>query len=130
MANDFVATLFQFQGNNPDLGTSGIPDNCSFDAPIAQTIALLEVFFPDQGEFPAAGVQTEAVDWVASNDAGLIVAEDGDSLLDRFVMFVFYQSTVGDNWVDNSNWLSVMSVCDWTGITCRAQRISYILFSE
>ena len=44
-------------------------------------------------------------------------------------LIALYNSTAGENWIDNSNWLTInesISVCDWFGITCDEGHVSDI----
>jgi hypothetical protein len=36
----------------------------------------------------------------------------------RDCLVTFYTQTNGDNWFDNTNWLSNKSYCDWYGVVC------------
>ena len=40
--------------------------------------------------------------------------------LDREVLEIFYRSTGGDNWDDNTNWLSARPIGEWHGVTVDA----------
>lgn len=38
-------------------------------------------------------------------------------------LVALYDSTNGDNWTDNSNWLVTPTLCDWFGVSCTAGHI-------
>jgi len=40
------------------------------------------------------------------------------ALSERNVLVTLYQETDGENWANNTNWLSDRPICDWYGITC------------
>ena len=50
---------------------------------------------------------------------------------DRAALVEFYNATVGDNWTDNTNWLSDLPLGDWYGITTNANgRVTAIELSN
>ena len=46
--------------------------------------------------------------------AGKAIADDVAS--DRAALEVFYKATGGDNWKDNTNWLSENALASWHGV--------------
>ena len=49
---------------------------------------------------------------------------------DRAALVAFYNATDGDNWTNNTNWLSVQPIGDWHGITTNADgRVAAIVLS-
>jgi Leucine-rich repeat (LRR) protein len=62
-------------------------------------------------------VQYAAMNWLANEDAynATFPLDDHDSrvLVERYVMAVFYFSTVGESWKDQFNYFAPVSVCDW-----------------
>jgi hypothetical protein len=38
--------------------------------------------------------------------------------LERFVVALLYFSTKGETWDDSSKFLSAMSICGWSGVSC------------
>jgi len=82
--------------------------------------------------------QTLALNWLTKEDAGsnLTTSSTAD-LLQRYAMAVFYFAMDGDNWNQNTTFLSEASVCDWgssygDGVTCNGagQVISFRLFDR
>lgn len=45
-------------------------------------------------------------------------APDSPWLIPRFALAAFYYATGGEQWITQSNWLTISSVCDWHGIYC------------
>jgi hypothetical protein len=62
--------------------------------------------------------QTQAIRWLAFEDAGALV--DESQVLQRYALVVLYYATGGvDLWDSNGEWLqSGISECDWKGVTC------------
>jgi hypothetical protein len=46
------------------------------------------------------------------------IAESESKLLERYIAALFYFATDGDNWEDQTKWLSKDSTCDWYGVFC------------
>ena len=61
---------------------------------------------------------------VSPPQAGKAIA--GDVASDRAVLEVFYKATGGDNWKDNTNWLSEKSLTAWHGVNTTAGRVKSI----
>lgn len=49
---------------------------------------------------------------------------------DSLALVEFYNSTQGDQWTDNSNWLSAAPISEWKGITLKNNRVSQITFYQ
>ena len=61
---------------------------------------------------------------VSPPQAGKAIADDVAS--DRAVLEAFYKATDGDNWKDNTNWLSEKPLASWHGIYTTAGRVKSI----
>ena len=59
------------------------------------------------------GLAVAATFWVA--DATDAVAQD-DVASDRAALEAIYRATDGDNWSDNTNWLTAAPLGDWFGV--------------
>ena len=53
-----------------------------------------------------------------------------DPPTDKDVLIAFYCATNGDNWKDNSNWLSSMPLRQWSGVTASGSRVTKLLIYE
>ena len=62
---------------------------------------------------------------------GLDFCGDGKSLIppgsDTEALVALYNATDGENWPDNTNWMSSESVCKWYGVSCRGSRTGRVL---
>jgi len=47
-------------------------------------------------------------------------------LTDREILEIFYQATGGDDWTDNTNWLTDTDLDEWYGVTVRSGRVRYL----
>jgi len=68
--------------------------------------------------------QVEALKWITNLDPLPNVC-DGQTfeVSQMYVLAVFYYSTSGDDWNDNSMWVEQnQNVCDWYGIECNSNR--------
>lgn len=65
----------------------------------------------------SATPQGKAFDWIASLDEMHLCPGD-DRLIQRYTAAVLYFSTRGEDWNDNTSWLSANSECEWAGLTC------------
>ena len=61
--------------------------------------------------------QGKAFDWIVSIDKMQLCPGD-DRVIQRYAAAVLYFSTGGENWNDNTLWLSTESECEWAGLTC------------
>ena len=61
--------------------------------------------------------QGKAFDWIVSIDKMQLCPGD-DRVIQRYAAAVLYFSTGGENWNDNTLWLSTESECEWSGLTC------------
>lgn len=61
--------------------------------------------------------QGKAFDWIVSLDEMNLCPGD-DRLTQRYAAVVLYFSTRGEDWNDNTAWLSANSECEWAGLTC------------
>lgn len=90
---------------------------------MAKAMTMLSPYIPD---VPRTAIQRQALDWLIQNDDGLINSTDEEQqddnnnnnsashrLLDRYVLAILYYSTHGEEWEDNTFWLSEVSVCTW-----------------
>lgn len=73
--------------------------------------------------FPLLTLSTKAIFLNSTGTQGVTQAEY-DALV------AFYNSTNGDNWTNNSNWLSAEDVTDWFGVTVVGGHISEIVFEQ
>jgi hypothetical protein len=123
--------------------------------PTAAPVPRLEVFRSDllnhnvssRHELYQSGtVQNDALNWLANNDKFLNASSSVESIIDRYVLGVFYYADGGSQWNKPSNFLTNKSVCAWhsstvangTGVFCTtskngslgnyATRLPYSLF--
>ncbi len=47
-------------------------------------------------------------------------------LTDREILEIFYEATGGDDWDDNTNWLTDADLDEWHGVTVRSGRVRYL----
>jgi len=70
--------------------------------------------------------QVEALKWITNLDPLPNVCDGGEEQTEvsqMYVLAVFYYSTSGDDWNDNSMWVEQnQNVCDWYGIECNSNR--------
>merc|ERR1712238_528744 len=70
--------------------------------------------------------QVEALKWITNLDPLPNVCDGGEEQTEvsqMYVLAVFYYSTSGDDWNDNSMWVEQNeNVCDWYGIECNSNR--------
>jgi Leucine-rich repeat (LRR) protein len=58
--------------------------------------------------------QGRAFDWLFNESANPQLNDmSEDSILRRYALATIYYSTEGDSWVENTNWLSNLTECDW-----------------
>jgi hypothetical protein len=61
--------------------------------------------------------QQDALDWLLDGETN--ACEGTVGITQRYSLGVFYYSTQGDEWVENTNWLdSDIDECDWFGVDC------------
>ena len=80
-----------------------------------------------QAANPDASIEDAAVHWLNNNVdtwGGWVTAEAATDVLDALdaganedVLVALYNATDGDNWTDNTNWLSEEPLGDWHGVT-------------
>ena len=75
-----------------------------------------------EDDFPNSTLQESVLNWLVDEDpASLAVDTDSTTLLDRYIAALFYFSTQGDEWSDQTGWLSENHVCLWKGLDCTDQ---------
>jgi Leucine-rich repeat (LRR) protein len=58
--------------------------------------------------------QGRAFDWIVNEDTNPQLGEMAeDVIIRRYALATIYFSTEGDSWVNNTNWLSNLTECDW-----------------
>ena len=62
--------------------------------------------------------------------SALAQACNGISNIECQALYALYNSTDGDNWTDNTNWLSFVPVKYWNGITVNSSRVTEIKLYE
>jgi len=60
--------------------------------------------------------QSKALTWLLTIDTSISACSP--SLIERYILIVFYFSTNGIGWNDNTNWLTDADYCSWYGISC------------
>ena len=50
-------------------------------------------------------------------------------LSDREILEILYEATGGDEWTDNTNWLSDEDLDEWYGVSARQGKVSYLLLA-
>jgi hypothetical protein len=72
-----------------------------------------------EDDFPNSPLQVSALDWILNEDpASLPVNTNPTALLERYNAALFYFATQGNEWTDQTDWLSVKPVCLWSRLTC------------
>ena len=61
--------------------------------------------------------QNTALNWILYGDDQKLTVND-TTIIQRFVLAVFYYSLGGDSWATTSSWLTPKSECDFSGIVC------------
>ena len=51
-------------------------------------------------------------------------------LTDREILEIFYEATGGDDWTDNTNWLSDEELSEWYGVWTRQGKVRYLRLQE
>ena len=51
-------------------------------------------------------------------------------LTDREILEILYEATGGDDWTDNTNWLSDKELSEWFGVRTRDGRVSYVFLRD
>ena len=87
-------------------------------------------------------LEGRALEWLVFQD-GLYIYQDDNNVKQRYVMYIFYQSTDGDNWISCSanpdmtecqpkeRWLSDSHECEWKGVLCnRYKQVTGIAIEE
>ena len=57
-------------------------------------------------------------------------AEVALPLTDREILEIFYEATGGDDWTDNTNWLSDEDLSEWYGVSVYQGRVKYLQLRE
>lgn len=68
-----------------------------------------------------------------SNPASVNCASSEVPQLECEALVIFYNSTNGFNWTNNTNWLTISSsvdVCDWYGVTCSGNNVIYLQLAD
>jgi len=132
------------------------------DVEIQATIGLCGVSYQERGELllnqfrevsgdaPLQSVSTaqfQAANWLINEDELTICPED-EKVIQRYILAIFYFSTLGDNWTEcsrndstcgslandfegQSPYLSGSSECEWAGSSCDEEKcIISIIFEE
>ena len=82
---------------------------------VGERIVVEKVVVIEFGVVPAATPSSEP-DSTATPDAAPTVKSTTSPLSDRAALVALYHSTDGDNWTDNSNWLSDRPLDEWHGV--------------
>jgi len=122
---DYVPTNLPFLQEPAEEQVGSGDANTAFQIPWNNyVIGLLSVESPDTfcAFDDATSPQFMALQWISVDTSrkGGSTAYDMDASLQRFALATLYFALGGaDDWLDNDSWLStVVSVCDWKGITC------------
>eukprot|EP00567_Pseudictyota_dubia_P010412 CAMPEP_0197441402 /NCGR_PEP_ID=MMETSP1175-20131217/7677_1 /TAXON_ID=1003142 /ORGANISM="Triceratium dubium, Strain CCMP147" /LENGTH=746 /DNA_ID=CAMNT_0042971665 /DNA_START=172 /DNA_END=2412 /DNA_ORIENTATION=+ len=67
-----------------------------------------------------ASPQFQALMWLADVDTKRIPVDDISAVLQRYSVVVLYFSTGGDNWKNNTNYLTERHECIWYGLYCNS----------
>ena len=69
---------------------------------------------------------------MATHDSATAEAtvEVAPTLTDREILETFYEATGGDDWVDNTNWLSDEDLSEWHGVSAYQGRVEYLRLRE
>ena len=82
---------------------------------VGERIVVEKVVVIEFGVIPTAAPSSEPVSTVTP-DAAPTVTSTTSPLSDRAALVALYHSTDGDNWTDNSNWLSDRPLDEWHGV--------------
>jgi hypothetical protein len=57
--------------------------------------------------------QYKAFEWVVSDPMVVNFSYTDTRIIQRWILAVWYYSTLGDNWIRSDNWLTYTNECDW-----------------
>jgi Leucine-rich repeat (LRR) protein len=90
-----------------------ISDNSRFDQ-------LLDLYYPGV-TLDETSSEYQAVTWLALQDSRKLPIEDTWDLAERLALAALYFATNGNEWNNDSGWLSGSSQCDWRGVSCNSE---------
>jgi len=94
------------------------PLNATTPAPTPITAgdfkALLQSLNPKSNSLNVAGTpQRDAFDWITSSVDQQLELFSTDRLLQRYALATLFYATMGDQWSENTNWLTMTPECEW-----------------
>jgi len=94
-------------------------DDISIESNTAKRVAVNQLVKVSGAETVtnSSSQKYQALYW-SLNRMGRNTETDHVSLFQLYVLALFYSTTSGDQWLNNSLWLSESSECDWFGIHC------------
>ena len=118
-----LSVLTESSTNNYQWIKDDIPLNTETDSTISYELTDTSSYYCiiTNNNYPNLTLKTNAVGCNLKN--GIIKS-------DYNVLVTLYNSTDGDNWQDNSNWLSNEPVSNWHGITVEGSRVTRINFNN
>ena len=107
------------------------PSTCDDTSRANAVRSILRNTTPESVLLNTVTPQGMAFAWILSEDPAATTTlkdpcDNVRAILQRYALVVFYYSTSGDSWTDNSGWLTADDVCQWAKITCRADQPSVI----
>lgn len=121
VASSFLAVLAILLGSllgarNNNLNSPVDPTPSPTLSPEAEAVkALIESVSFDGGAAlqNASSSQSMALEWLQQDNANTTETYEDWRLIQRYVLAVFYYSTSGDKWKENTDWLSGENECTW-----------------
>jgi hypothetical protein len=62
--------------------------------------------------------QAKALSWLLNVDTDTNACDGFHNIYQRYSLAVFFFSTIGSDWADNTSWLGQQDECSWYGVTC------------
>lgn len=121
---------------NSELSVSNHKSHTNFQVILENLISTIGPLNSWQGFRNKSSPQFKAMEWILYKDPMKIVekysAQNASSsthygsfrlhVIQRFVLASLFYATGGEEWMNNSFWLSETNECNWTGIRCDSYR--------
>jgi hypothetical protein len=65
-----------------------------------------------------------ALQWLLNNDTSTNACDGLNSIQQRYSLAVFYYSTLGSDWINNTFWLGPQDECTWYGVACTSGSVT------
>jgi len=70
------------------------------------------------GNIDLGSTQELALQWLVNNDTITNTCNGPNAIQQRYSLAVFYYSTIGSNWTNDTFWLGPQYECTWYGVEC------------